>query len=103
MDELAWSYIHHALRVVLIVTTTPREDATTNRTNQTHHLHTTQELNRVLCDRLEEKMKGTVVDGTVKALFAGQMRPTTRCLTVDYTSSREEEYYDIQLNVKGCV
>lgn len=57
----------------------------------------------MLCDRLEEKMKGTVVDGTVKALFAGQMRPTTRCLTVDYTSSREEEYYDIQLNVKGCV
>lgn len=25
----------------------------------------------MLCDRLEEKMKGTVVDGTVKALFAG--------------------------------
>lgn len=58
----------------------------------------------MLCDRLEEKMKGTVVDGTLKALFGGTMRPTTRCLPpVDYVSSREEEYYDIQLNVKGCV
>ncbi len=57
----------------------------------------------MLCDRLEEKMKGTVVDGTVKQLFAGKTRPTTRCLHVDYASSREEDFYDVQLDVKGCV
>lgn len=32
-----------------------------------------QELNRVLCDKLEEKMKGTRVDGTIKSLFEGQV------------------------------
>ena len=31
-----------------------------------------QELMRVLCDKLEEKMKGTAVDGTIKKLFEGQ-------------------------------
>lgn len=60
-----------------------------------------QELNRVLCDRLEEKMKGTRVEGTVKALFGGKTRPTTRCLNVECQSSREEEFYDVQLDVKG--
>lgn len=33
-----------------------------------------QELNRVLCDKLEEKMKGTCVEGTIKNLFEGQVR-----------------------------
>ena len=61
-----------------------------------------QELNRVLCDRLEEKMKGTSVEGTVKALFGGKTRPTTRCLSVACESSREEDFYDVQLDVKGC-
>lgn len=65
--------------------------------------HDVQELNRVLCDRLEEKMKGTAVDGTIKELFAGKTRPTTRCVHVDYASSREEEFYDVQLDVKGWV
>ena len=26
----------------------------------------------MLCDKLEEKMKGTVVDGTIKMLFEGK-------------------------------
>jgi hypothetical protein len=32
-----------------------------------------QELNRVLCDKLEEKMTGTCVEGTIKHLFEGQV------------------------------
>lgn len=30
------------------------------------------------------------------------MKSYIRCVNVDYESSRVEEYYDIQLNVKGC-
>ncbi len=61
-----------------------------------------QELNRVLCDRLEEKMKGTPVAGTIKSLFAGKTLSFVNCVDVEYSSSREEEFYDLQLDVKGC-
>jgi ubiquitin carboxyl-terminal hydrolase 7 len=30
------------------------------------------------------------------------MKSYIKCVNVDYESSRVEEYYDIQLNVKGC-
>ncbi|CAM9255886.1 unnamed protein product, partial [Chrysoparadoxa australica] len=61
-----------------------------------------QELNRVLCDKLEEKMKGTPVEGVVKELFEGRTRNYIKCVDVDYTSQREETFYDVQLDVKGC-
>ncbi len=61
-----------------------------------------QELNRVLCDRIEEKMKGTPVAGTIKTLFAGKTLSYIKCVDVDYSSSREEDFYDLQLDVKGC-
>jgi hypothetical protein len=32
-----------------------------------------QELNRVLCDKLEDKMKGTCVEGTIARLFEGKV------------------------------
>ncbi|KAJ7960362.1 ubiquitin carboxyl-terminal hydrolase 12 [Quillaja saponaria] len=43
--------------------------------------HDVQELNRVLCEKLEDKMKGTVVEGTIQ---------------------KKESFYDLQLDVKGC-
>ena len=49
-----------------------------------------QELNRVLCDKLEEKMKGTCVEGTIKQLFEGGIRSYITCVNVDYESSRGE-------------
>lgn len=61
-----------------------------------------QEMLRVLLDKLEEKMTGTVVDGTIKRLFAGKVRSFIRCVNVTYESARDEDYYDIQLDVKGC-
>lgn len=57
---------------------------------------------RVLLDKLEEKMKGTDVDGVIKNIFAGKVRSFIRCVNVDYVSQREEDFYDIQLDVKGC-
>ncbi|CAO3579210.1 unnamed protein product [Absidia cylindrospora] len=64
--------------------------------------HDVQEFNRVLQDNLEAKMKDTPADGAIKSLFLGKMKSYIKCINVDYESSRSEDYYDIQLNVKGC-
>ena len=63
--------------------------------------HDVQELNRVLCDNLEEKMKKHD-DNTVQELFEGKCESFIRCLNVEYESKRTEAFYDIQLDVKGC-
>ncbi|KAI7864234.1 ubiquitin carboxyl-terminal hydrolase 5 [Spinellus fusiger] len=64
--------------------------------------HDVQEFNRVLQDNLEIKMKQTPADGAIKNLFVGTMKSYIKCINVNYESSRTEDYYDIQLNVKGC-
>ncbi|GAU36434.1 hypothetical protein TSUD_19700 [Trifolium subterraneum] len=64
--------------------------------------HDVQELNRVLCEKLEDKMKGTVVEGTIQQLFEGHHMNYIECITVDYKSTRKESFYDLQLDVKGC-
>ncbi|KAI3938560.1 hypothetical protein MKW98_016065 [Papaver atlanticum] len=61
-----------------------------------------QELNRVLCEKLEDKMKGTLVEGTIQQLFEGHYMNYTECINVDYKSTRKESFYDLQLDVKGC-
>ncbi|XP_039058437.1 ubiquitin carboxyl-terminal hydrolase 12-like isoform X2 [Hibiscus syriacus] len=63
--------------------------------------HDVQELNRVLCEKLEDKMKGTVVEGTIQQLFEGHHMNYIECINVDYKSTRKESYYDLQLDVKG--
>lgn len=64
--------------------------------------HDVQELYRILCDRLEEKMKNTYVDSTIKRLFEGKVRSFVQCINVDFQSFRDESFYDLQLDVKGC-
>ena len=63
--------------------------------------HDVQEFLRVLLDNLESKMKGTCVEGNIPRLFEGKMISYVKCKHVDYTSTREESFYDIQLNIKG--
>ncbi|GAA5845854.1 hypothetical protein JCM11251_002927 [Rhodosporidiobolus azoricus] len=63
--------------------------------------HDVQEFNRVLCDKLETKMKGTVADGAIKKLFSGTMKSYVKCINIDFESARTEDFYDIQLNVKN--
>ncbi|KAL5273891.1 USP7 family protein [Megaselia abdita] len=63
--------------------------------------HDVQEFLRVLLDKLESKMKGTCVEGTVPHLFEGKMKSYIKCKNVDCTSNRLETFYDIQLNIKG--
>ncbi|BET01842.1 ubiquitin carboxyl-terminal hydrolase [Nesidiocoris tenuis] len=63
--------------------------------------HDVQEFLRVLLDKLESKMKGTCVGGTVPKLFEGKMVSFIKCKYIDYQSTRTETFYDIQLNIKG--
>lgn len=63
--------------------------------------HDVQELNRILMDRLENRMKDTPVEGSLNNLFVGKMKSYIRCINVDYESSRVEDFWDLQLNVKN--
>lgn len=56
---------------------------------------------KVLLDKLESKMKGTCVEGTVPRLFEGKMTSYIKCKNVNVSSTRVETFYDIQLNIKG--
>ncbi|GJN17517.1 hypothetical protein PR202_gb04593 [Eleusine coracana subsp. coracana] len=64
--------------------------------------HDVQELNRVLCEKLEDKMKGTTVEGAIQKLFEGHHMNYIECIHVDYKSTRKESFYDLALDVKGC-
>ena len=92
--------------------------------------HDVQELARLLIDRIEERIrtgarethsapasasageaalaetrpKGTPDDADIiPDLFRGQLLSFIRCRDVDYESKRTECFYDISLNVDGCV
>ncbi|KAI3862197.1 hypothetical protein MKW92_038947 [Papaver armeniacum] len=71
-------------------------------THESFIQHDVQELNRVLCEKLEDKMKGTVVEGTIQQLFQGHHMNYTEFINVDYKSTRKESFYDLQLDVKDC-
>ncbi|KAH0664377.1 hypothetical protein KY284_029308 [Solanum tuberosum] len=64
--------------------------------------HDVEELNRLLCEKLEGKMKGTIVEGTIQQLFEGHNMSYIECISVDYKSTHKETFNDIQLLVKGC-
>lgn len=71
-------------------------------TADTFMQHDVQELLRVLVDKLEDKMKGTSVEGTMSHLFEGKLTNYVKCVHVDDESRRDEPFYDLQLPVKGC-
>eukprot|EP00808_Paulinella_micropora_P028884 g31484.t1 len=69
--------------------------------------HDVQEFSRVLLDSLEESMKKRKEqpdnsENSIAALFQGKSQLFLECINVDYKSSREEHFYDLALNVKGC-
>lgn len=64
--------------------------------------HDVQELNRVLCEKLEEKMKGTKVDKVINQLFEGHTLNYIDCINVNFKSTRKESFMDLSLDVKGC-
>ncbi|KAL6758807.1 hypothetical protein V8C86DRAFT_1411207 [Haematococcus lacustris] len=64
--------------------------------------HDVQELNRVLCEKLEGKMKGTKVERVINQLFEGTTYNFIKCIHVDASSERKETFMDLQLDVRGC-
>lgn len=60
-----------------------------------------QELNRILMENLENKMKGTEVENLLNKMFVGKTKTYIKCIDVDYGSERIEDFWDIQLNVRG--
>lgn len=63
--------------------------------------HDVQELNRILMDKLETAMKSTPIENHLNDIFVGKMKSYIKCCDVPYESSRVEDFWDIQLNVKG--
>ncbi|KAL3835481.1 hypothetical protein ACJIZ3_010217 [Penstemon smallii] len=64
--------------------------------------HDVHEFNRVLCEKLDDKMKGTVVEGTILELFEGHYMNYIDCVNVNLESIKKESFCDLQLDVKGC-
>ncbi|KAL5711628.1 ubiquitinyl hydrolase 1 [Ranunculus cassubicifolius] len=64
--------------------------------------HDVQELNLVLREKLEDKLKATNLQGGIQELFMGHQINYIECVNVDYRASREESFYELQLDVKGC-
>ena len=52
-------------------------------------------------ERMEEKMKGTEAENALPRLFVGKTKTYISCIDVDFESSRVEDFWDIQLNVRG--
>lgn len=98
-----------ALQALFLKMTTSNEVVTTDdliksfgwQSNESLTQHDAQELNRLLCDRLEEQMKGTPSEGAIEALFMGEFENYVECLDVPYGSSRREKFYDLQLDVQN--
>lgn len=61
-----------------------------------------QEFSRLSQEHIERDMLNALAEGTIKDIFMGKTKSYIRCMNVDCESSRSEEFYDIQLNVKGC-
>ena len=86
------------------VSTTRLTNAFGWNTNEIFQQQDVQEMLRVLLNKVEESMKDNddVNHNVVKDLFSGKVKSFIRCINVDYESTRSEEFYDIQLDIKGC-
>ena len=47
-------------------------------------------------------MKGTVVENEVPRLLRGKLKNFVKCINVNFTSERIEDFYDLSMNVRGC-
>ena len=63
--------------------------------------HDVQELARILCDKLEAKLKGTSGDRAIQDLFQGEVENYIECMDIEYKSTKREFFYDVPVNVRG--
>jgi len=64
--------------------------------------HDIQEMEAKLCEKLEEKMKGTKVEKVIEYLFVGHYSNHIECVDVDFKSVTRQPFMEIQLEVTGC-
>ncbi|OHS94624.1 Clan CA, family C19, ubiquitin hydrolase-like cysteine peptidase [Tritrichomonas foetus] len=63
--------------------------------------HDVQEFLRVLIDNIETKMKKTDNPDAIARVFRGKTNSYVKCLDIDYSSDRVEDFYDISLVVQN--
>ena len=63
--------------------------------------HDVQEFNQLLIEEMENKMKGTSVEGSINKMLTGKYNNYIICLNVDCKREIEEKFNEIQLTVKG--
>ena len=61
-----------------------------------------QEFARMLCDALQQSMRAHGMRDAVAELFEGRTSSVTRCTRVEFSSEKEERFYDLSLPVQGC-
>ncbi|KAK2449093.1 ubiquitin carboxyl-terminal hydrolase [Trifolium repens] len=64
--------------------------------------HDLKRFNSFLFEKIDYKMKGTAVEGTIQRLFEGHRVSRIKCTKINYTSSKNEPFYGLCLDVKGC-
>ncbi|KAL0232433.1 hypothetical protein PCE1_002774 [Barthelona sp. PCE] len=64
--------------------------------------HDVTELNRVLCDNLEEKQKKVDAEVKIGDIYRGTTQSMLRCCNCGYISKTEQHIYDLTLNVANC-
>eukprot|EP00892_Ulva_mutabilis_P002888 jgi/Ulvmu1/125/UM001_0129.1 len=65
-------------------------------------LHLEFEHKLKLYATLAEKMRGTIVDRSVDRLLKGKTCTILQCMHIDFKSTKEEEFLNLQLDVIGC-
>ena len=56
----------------------------------------------MLLDSLDTTTKKTALGGVIASLFEGKSQAYIQCINVDFKSQRDETYWDLSINVKGC-
>lgn len=64
--------------------------------------HDVQEFCRVLLSNLEEKMKGTKNENSIKFVFSGEYQTYTKGINHEFMNTINDEFYDLSLQVKDC-
>jgi ubiquitin C-terminal hydrolase len=64
--------------------------------------HDVQEFCRVLLGNIEGKLKGTDLEHSIADLFRARLRNYRRCPNCPVNFSRDEEFYDLSMLVRGC-
>lgn len=64
--------------------------------------HDIQEMMRVLIEKIESRMKNTLLEPILPSMFQGKFISYVECRDVEFSSQREEVFYDIQLSLENA-